>query len=170
MMIQFQTMQSQTSSWRSRKSEAKQGFYAMGGVKLNVLLSNTYETKVRLLDNWAYYPEYNNWANTQTFAKLGKFRGKNAKGDFGFMHAILALEAGMKWRIAENMFLYTGGYLEYGLNDPAKDNRIPTGDYIFPESELGLLEFSDQTNLMAVGIKLRLAFTRYRDQLSCPQF
>jgi hypothetical protein len=169
-MLQFQTMESQTSSWRSRRSEVKQGFYAMTGVKLNILLSNTYESKVATLFNAEHFLDIYNWGASQEFANLGKFRGKNAKGDFGFIHAILALEAGMKWRIATNMFLYTGAYLEYGLNDPAKDNRISTGDYIFPEQELGLLEFADQTNLMAVGVKLRLAFTKSRNQLSCPQF
>jgi hypothetical protein len=169
-MIQFQTMESQTSSWKSRRAETKQGFYAMTGIKLNVLLSNTYESKVATLFNAEHNPELNNWANTQEFANLGKFRGKNAKGDFGFIQAIFALEAGMKWRIADNMYLYTGAYLEYGLNDPARDNRISTSSYISPDDELGLLEFSEQTNLMAIGIKLRLAFIRYNDQLSCPQF
>jgi hypothetical protein len=173
LMIQFQTLESQTSTWRSkgRRTETKQGFYAMTGVKLNILLSNTYESKVATLHNTAYYPIYDNWAGTQEFASLGKFKGKNAKGDFGFIQAIFAFEAGMKWRISENMYLYTGAYLEYGLNDPAKDNRVPTGDYIFPDyQELALLEFADQTNLMTAGIKLRLAFIKYNDQMSCPQF
>ena len=170
MMIQFQTMETQTASWRSRRSESKQGFYAMTGVKLNILLSNTYESKVATLENTAYYTELNNWAATQTFANLGKFKGKDAKGDFGFIQAMFALEAGMKWRIAESMFLYTGAYMEYGLNDPTKDNRISTGDYIFPDQELALLEYAERANVMMIGIRVRLAFIRHLDQLSCPQF
>jgi hypothetical protein len=78
---------------------------------------------------------------------------------------------GMKWRIADNMYLYTGAYIDYGLNDPAKNNRIPTSDYIFPDyQELELLKFAEQTNLMTIGIKLRLAFTQNYNQLNCSQF
>ena len=170
LMIQFQSQQDQ--SW-NRKSDLSKSFYAMTGFKLNFSFNSTYESKVVSQHNTSYYPDFNNWANTQTFAGLGSFKGKNAQGDFGFIHALFTFEAGMKWRIADNMFLYTGAYLDYALNDPSKNNRTPISDndYIDPaNANLSMYEFSSQTNLITFGIKLRLALIKYSSQLSCPQF
>ena len=170
LLIQFQSRQNQ--SW-SRKADLAQGFYAMTGIKLNILFNSTYESKSSTLDNTAYYYKPDNWANTQNFAGLGHFKGKNANGDFGYIHALFTFEAGMKWRIADNMFLYTGAYFDYGLNDPTKSIRTPIADnnYIDPaNTDYSLLEFSNQTNMMTVGVKVRLSFIKYFSQLSCPQF
>jgi hypothetical protein len=168
-MFQFQSRQNQ--SW-SRKADLAQGFYAMLGVKLNILLSNTYESKVTTFYNVAHNLDQDNWADTQEFAGLGRFKGKSSNGDFGFVQALFSFEAGMKWRIADNMYLYTGAFLDYGLNDPSKNNREPIDEYISPKSleDLALLNFSSDTHLMTIGIKLRLAFIKYFNQLSCPQF
>ena len=110
LMLQYQTMPSQ-SSW-GRSSGSQQGFYAMGGLKLNILLSNSYESSIKTLRNEAYYPDFNNWAATQNFAGLGNFKGRKAKGNVGYVQAMLALEAGMKWRISNEMFIYTGAYFD----------------------------------------------------------
>jgi hypothetical protein len=144
----------------------------MAGIKLNVLLSSSYEAKVASLYNAAHVVELNNWADTQEVDDLGWYKGKPQKGDFGFIQAFLAVEAGIKWRISNNMFLYTGGFLDYALNDPTKNDRKPTSDYTTSESikNLALLEVAEQQNLMVIGVKLRLAFIKYSDQLSCPQF
>jgi hypothetical protein len=169
LMLQFQSKQSQ--AW-SRKADLAQGFYAMIGFKFNVLLSNTYETKVTTFYNIAHNIDLDNWADTQEFAGLGRFEGKSANGNFGYIQALFAFEAGMKWRIANNMYLYTGAYLDYGLNDPAKNNREPIGGYTSPEAleELALLDFSPNTHLMTIGVKVRLAFIKNLSRLSCPQF
>jgi len=170
-MIQFQTMQNQ-SGW-NRRNDAKQGFYAMAGVKLNILLNNTYESKMASIYNLEHVLDLDNWADTQEFIGLGKHKGKSSKGDFGYVQALLAIEAGMKWRVSDNMYLYTGAYLDYGLNDPGKNSKTPLDDYDyrFPKDmQLELLGFADRTNLLVIGIKLRLAFIKYFDQMSCPQF
>jgi hypothetical protein len=159
-MIQFQTIES-GSSWRSR-SNAQQGFYAKAGLKLNILLSNTYETEVTDGYNLAYFPSHDNTAGTQEFAGLGKFKGDKAKGNVGFVQAVFASEAGMKWRIANDMFVYTGVYFDYGLNDPVKDNRQPTSNYTSRESfqDFALLDFAERAHLMTIGFKISLAFIR----------
>ena len=169
-MLQFQSQQSQ--SW-SRKSDLAQGFYAMTGFKFNVLFNSTFESKIATLDNTAHYLDLDNIAGTQTFAGLGHFKGKNGQGDFGYIHTLFTFEAGMKWRIADNMFLYTGAYFDYGLNDPSKSSRTPIAEnnYIdLVNANLSMLEFSSKTNLMTFGVKLRLAFIKNFSQLSCPQF
>jgi len=171
LMFQFQSQQD-NYSW-NRRSTVSQSFYAMAGVKLNVLLSKSYESSIKTLRNEAYYPEYNNWAATQTFAGLGNFKGRNANGNIGYIHVLFSFEAGMKWRISDNMFLYTGPFLDFGLNDPTKNSRtlISDYDYINPtDLDLSLMAFSSQTNMMTIGVKVRLAFIKYSNQLSCPQF
>jgi len=159
-MLQFQTKQKQYWSWtRSQKA----GFYALGGIRINLLFNNKYEASVKELENHAYYTDMHNWAETQTFAKLGKFQGTNNSGklDFGVL-VMLALETGVKWRIDNNHFIYTGVFFDCGLNNPTKDNRRDYTEITSPNQlpDLGLLKFSDRLNAMAVGVKVRFAFTK----------
>ena len=65
-------------------------------------------------------------------------------------------------RVGNGVFLYTGAYLDYFLNDPAKNQRKPFANYIEPEylTNLALLAFADNINIMSAGVKLRLAFFR----------
>jgi len=150
-VLQFQT-----------NSEFSHDFYAMGGAKMLFWYRTNYETSVASLYNAAYYPEFDNWAATQTFAGLGKFDGATTTGNFTLgLSVMLAFEAGMKWRISQNVSLYTGAYLDYALSDPAKDQRKPLSNYIAAEQlkDLTLLQYTDKINLMTVGIKLRLSFS-----------
>jgi hypothetical protein len=159
-MLQFQTKQKQYWDWtRSQKA----GFYALGGVKVNLLFNNRYEAGVDQLFNAGYFPKEDNWQATQTFAGLGYYDGINTEGklDFGVM-VLFACETGVKWRIDNNIFVYTGVFFDCALNDPTKEKRQPYGNFTAPEylPDLTLLKFSERVNFMAVGIKLRFAFTK----------
>jgi hypothetical protein len=59
------------------------------------------------------------------------------------------------------------------LNDPAKENRNFYSDYAYPEdfAVFTLLKFTENMNVVTVGITLRLAFIRWHnDILKCPNF
>jgi len=164
-MFVFQTPQKQYWNWRQRQ---RASFYTMGGIKVHLLFSNTYEAEVKSISNAAYYTELGCWAATQTFAGLGYFDndgdGYNSSGkmDFGIM-ATFAVELGVKWRIHNNIAIYTGAFFDCGLNDPIKDSRQPYEKYIFEDKlidELTMLKFSNRAHLMTVGIKLRFAFSK----------
>ncbi|MDR2972746.1 MAG: hypothetical protein LBU83_12620 [Bacteroidales bacterium] len=159
-MFIFQTKQKQSWSW---KQDQKAAFYAMCGVKVLFLFDNKYEASVKTLRNEAYYPGMDNWATTQLFAGYGNFKGYANKGkmEFGVV-AMLAVEMGVKWRIENNMCIYTGAFFDCGLNDPIKDSRQSSGNYTDPESlkDLSILKVANKNYLMAVGIKLRLAFSK----------
>ena len=163
-MLQFQTKQKQYWSW---KRTQKAGFYAKGGIKVLFLFNNKYEIRLDSLNNIAKFTEFGGTQGTQTFAGLGTFsndkNGFNTDGklDFGIM-AMAALETGVKWRVDNNIFIYTGVFFECGLNDPIKDSRQPQNNFIWPEQleNLTIVNFSNKANLMTVGIKLRFAFTR----------
>ena len=160
LMLQFQTIEN-PSGW-GRRTNLSHGFYVKAGFKLNILLSNVYETSVTNLYNVGYFPDMENGAGTQKFVGFGNFKGTSSEGNFGFVQALLALEAGMKWSISGDMFVYTGAYFDYGLNDPAKNNRQPTSDFTSQESlqDFTLLDFTEKAHLMTVGLKVSLAFIR----------
>ena len=160
-MLQFQTRQKQYWNW-SRSQKA--GFYAQAGIKVHLLFNNKYEASVDSLFNAAYMPEFNNWAATQKFAGFGGFdEGYSSSGklDFGVL-VLFACETGVKWRIDNNLFVYTGVFFDCGLNDPIKDQRQPYENFNSEHqlADLTLLRFADKINLMVVGIKVRFAFTR----------
>jgi hypothetical protein len=171
-MVQFQTG-GQQSTW-GRKSTMGHAFYAMAGFKLNVLLNNDYNSGVEWLDNLAHYTDLDNWAGTQEFVGYGHFRGKTADWKFDFsIVGTLALEAGGKWQMTDNLYLYTGFFFDYGLNDPTRKSRKSAEEFIYPEdlTDVQLLEFSERIHPMMFGLKLRMAFTRGAStQMACPAF
>ena len=177
-MVQFQSRHE--NSWR-RKSSLEAGFYAMTGIKMNILLNSQYDAKVGKLENKAHFLDLDNWANTQEFAGLGRFKGNKAQGQLGYILPVYVLETGVKWYLSNDLVLYTGAYFEYALNDPTKEDRKAADDYFTQESfdalkktrtipEFSPLKFSDNMHLMSLGLKLRLTFIKTSNPLACPQF
>jgi len=167
-MLQFQTQSLPSINW---KKGNKANFYMMAGVKALFLFDNQYDGKVKSLYNAAYYPEFDNWANTQIFAGLSTFDGNKVDGKFKLnMLVMFAFETGIKWRIGNTLFLYSGVYYDCGLNNPSKKIRKPFEYYIYEEhlTNFTLLKLSNKMNLMTVGIKFRLAFFRIPKITSCP--
>ena len=152
-----------------------QQFYVMGGFKFGIPLVGKYEAKKTLLINEAYYPEWDNWAKTQTFAGDGAFRGKKSHGNLNFGVSVsLAFESGIHWRINENLSIYSGAFFDYGLNNVARgskqsfinyDHKNPENfttnsilsSYSNNDSSV-LTTFTGNVSTMAIGIKVRLAF------------
>ena len=161
LMLQFQSKQTQWD-W---KREHKIGFYTLFGIKALILPNSNYETGLSTLYNAAYYPEFDNWADSQTFAGLGHFDGKSNNGYSKLCFLpVLAFEAGIKRRITDYNFLYIGAFLDYALTDPAKDIRKLPNDYtaelIALNDDFMLMEFAEAMNLTTVGIKMRWIFTQ----------
>ena len=140
--------------------------YAMGGFKFGIPISGKYSSKNATITNEGYYPDLENSATTQEFAGYGPFRGKNFEGDLQPGVAVmLALEAGYKWRIADNLSVYTGLYFDCGLNNTIKDSAKSFVNYTnkhpkdFTTNSV-LTTFANKTKPMAVGIKLRFAMEK----------
>lgn len=166
-MLQFQTKPKYHFNWRKGQ---KSTFYAMTGLHLLLLLDNKYDMGIQNLNNMAYYPEIDNWAGSQSFKGLGRFEGNGKNGSFGIsVLAMFAFEAGVKWRIREKTYLYTGVYYNCGLHDPVKKYRTSPNEYITPESvdKINILAFSNRVNAMAIGIKLQLAFALKQKREVC---
>jgi len=148
-MAQFQTGQTKK-------------FYFMGGVKIGIPLSCEYKAFDGAITNKAYYPDYDNWLIDQEFAGYGKFEDINAQGEHNFSISVaLAVETGIKWSIRNTIALYTGVYFDYGLNNIAQNNGKSFVNYNNSNpSEFTVnsatVYSTNKTNVMAVGVKLRL--------------
>ena len=153
-------------------------FYAMGGVKIGIPLNGKYSVKNPTLTNKAWYPELQNEIDAPRFRGLGKFDDKSFDGTLDLGVAVmLSLEAGYKWSIADNISLYTGAYFDYGLNNVDKSNKKTfvnytieknnTADFTtnsvlasYSDSKNKSTTFTDKVNVMAVGIKVRVAMAK----------
>ena len=169
-MLQYQTRHNYLT-WRQR-TKSYYGFYFMGGIKVSIPINDTYQSEVMSLTNAAYYPELDNWAATQNFAGLGTFdAGSITEGSLSFDIGVnLALEAGFKWRVGDNVMLYTGAFCNFGLSNSVKDTRPPVRNTIAVNyiTDFPILSFSDNVNIAAAGIILRLSFYRSQDRSKCP--
>ena len=149
--------------------------YAMGGLKFGIPVTSKFSTKNATLTNEGYYPELDNSVDELEFAGYGTFKGKNFEGklDPG-VAVILAFELGYKWRIVDNLSVYTGLFVDYGLNNVIKNDPKSFVNYsnnhpkdFTTNSVLSSytdnkksLTFTDKTKVMAVGIKLRFAIEK----------
>jgi len=146
-------------------------FYILAGFKFGIPLTGKFKPDNAIFTNEAYYPKYRNWLTGQDFAGLGKFERKNPEGkvDFGFT-TMLSLEAGFKQRLNWKHFIYIGVYFDYGLNNSLKkgsEQSFVNYNYSELDPEGGfttnsvLSSFCDKTNIIAAGLKLRLAMRLY---------
>ena len=146
-------------------------FYFLAGFKFGIPISAKYKPGNATFTNEAYYPKYKNSLTGQEFAGLGKFERKNPDGniDLGFT-TMLSIEAGFKQRINWKHYIYVGVYFDYGLNNSLKKGsqqefvnykysvEDPTGGFT---TNSVMSSFCDKTNIIAAGLKLRLAMRMY---------
>ena len=90
LMVQLQTKMEPISA---RKKGKKVGLYVLTGVKTLFLINNNYTARITSLYNSAYYPEFDNWVDSQLDG-LGTFRGNTVNGKLKFnVLAMFAFEA-----------------------------------------------------------------------------
>jgi len=97
------------------------------------------------------------------------FPNKNTSGEFELKNPVyLAVEGGLKFGVGEGKYLYTGVFLDYGLNDIYKKsagkslleyNNASPADYIH-NSVLSANQFSVSNGIkpFTVGIKFKIGF------------
>ena len=92
------------------------GFYAAAGARIGIPLSGKSESTATF-ENRGYFHATHNWASTQTFMGFGTFTDMKQEEDMELKTAfMLSLEGGWKWSLSRKVSLYTGAYLDYGLN------------------------------------------------------
>ncbi|MCL2098766.1 MAG: OmpA family protein [Bacteroidales bacterium] len=149
----------------------KHQFYAAAGGKVGIPVIKSYKSAGASLQNAGYYSYESYTYTTQEFLGFGTFADRGSKGDLDLKPAFFAsAETGVKWRLSPSMSLYTGAYLDYGLNNTVNEQSSPFVDYVgnlalnsivhatYRDSRNDLNAYAGKLRPLAAGIKLRLAF------------
>ena len=165
LMLQFQT------------AKTKHQFFLAVGGKAGIPFNSEYSTSASF-KNEGFYAYENSLYDTQEHMGFGNFDGKKVKGDLDFKTAFfLSAETGMKWRLGKILSLYTGLYLDYGLNNIVEKKDVASIPFLVEYNSANppafavnsILQstyrqnetqraFTGKVNPIAVGVKLRLAF------------
>ena len=169
LMLQFQT----------NKPDRKHHFYAAIGGKVGIPVRGRFSNTADL-KNAGYFSYENSLYDTQRFMGFGSFPNRRSQGSLNFKTAFfLSAETGIKWRLNDRHSLYTGLYVDYGLNNTARAastrptlieynkanptafavNSIINSQYT-PMGSNTTQVFTDKIRPIAIGIKMRLAFGR----------
>ena len=144
-------------------------YYAKAGFKAGIPLIRNYSAKNVIITN---EPEYIDIGaplrdpNNLKFVGFGAFE-KSPKGkfDLGFT-MMLALEAGMRFRVFSDLTLYAGVYFDYGLNNSLKTTKDTFVAYNITDPEnftinSVLTDYTDKAKIMAVGVTVRVAMPQW---------
>jgi hypothetical protein len=134
--------------------------YLRAGLRLELPLRGSYRSHAASLTNMIYYPEHKMTLSQPAYKGLGEFSGKTSSGSLNFaLSATACVEAGVKWDVSRHMsfnrnqllfnrllsfnsrqnarnrrlYLYTGIYFSYGLNDVLRSDDM--GDVIHRNEE-----------------------------------
>jgi hypothetical protein len=154
-------------------------FYVAGGVKLGFPLSGEYKVGKTNINAVGYYPQYgeNAIVDAPAFSGFGTFTTVPNTKDLDFKVAVLlSLETGIKWKISNKLSLYSGIYIDYGLNDIRKEtvdkefliyNKNNPSNYTYNSALISQYSQSDQTKSLtekvmplALGVKIRLSYSK----------
>lgn len=153
----------------------KTKFYAAVGGKVGFPVESSYKIKSASIKTSGYYPQYGNELFTPAFMGFGEFQTPEKKEDLPLKTMImLSAESGVKWKLAKSLSLYTGAYIDYGLNnisDSRQNEKIVTYNSQSPAefkyhsildshyNESGRTQnFTGKVIPFSVGIKVALAF------------
>jgi outer membrane protein OmpA-like peptidoglycan-associated protein len=146
-------------------------FYAALGGKVGLPLSANYKNDLDELQAAGYYAHDDLLLNDPEFMGFGTFNKLSHKANLSLKTAFFAsAEVGVKWRLSDKLHLYTGIFVDYGLNNIRKNETVTTlieyndatADAYLPNSILASgvdnQDFVDKITPLAAGIKLSLAF------------
>ncbi|MCL2413809.1 MAG: OmpA family protein [Bacteroidales bacterium] len=169
LMLQFQT----------NKPGRQHQFYAAVGGKIGIPVRGRYNSTADFR-NAGYFSYENSLYDTQEFMGFGNFPNRRSQGSLNFKTSFfLSAETGIKWRLNDRHSLYTGLYIDYGLNNIARAastrptlieynkanprafvvNSIINSQYT-PMGSNTAQVFTDKIRPIAIGIKMRLTFGR----------
>jgi hypothetical protein len=140
-------------------------FYASGGFKFGFPISAQAEITPGTATTSGYYAhEDMTYVNLPQhgFVSNAKLPDIKKDIDLGFS-ATLALETGVRFTLTDKLFLYTGLYFDYGLNNIQKVNDKHLLEYdasnesTFKYNSVLNTGLVDKVNLLSVGLKIRVS-------------
>jgi outer membrane protein OmpA-like peptidoglycan-associated protein len=135
--------------------------YAMVGTKIGIPLSGKNKISADSVKNSGYRSFEDYEYTTQKFLGFGTFPGEKSKKNLSLQTAVLlSAETGIKWKLNKVLRLYTGAYIDYGLNSVIKRNQNSDRivEYNSQEKTFAFNNLIDEATPRAVGLKLRLSY------------
>jgi len=132
LMLQFQT------------EDVDRRYYIAAGGKIGIPLKGKYDTFANIRNCGRYeYEENSPCYDTQEFRGFGNFPGKKSSGDVDFKTVFfVSVEAGVKWELGDKLLLYTGAYLDYGLNNILDKQTVASLPYLVEYNSANPREFA----------------------------
>jgi hypothetical protein len=141
-------------------------FYLAGGIKFGFPINaEATITQGRVTTSGDFSYEQIEYVDLEEYGFVNNMPLAETKSkiDLGFS-ATLALETGVRFSLSDNVALYTGAFLDYGLNDirSVKDKHVI--DYQisapseFVHNSVLNSALTDKVNIFAAGLKIRLSF------------
>ena len=157
------------------KADAKRNFYVAAGLQVGIGANTVYMLRSDDVvtkgysDHTMQYYEFQDFSEYgEDFSKHGLDKYENVKSmnksDFGLVLSG-ALETGLRWKLRNEMALYTGIFLDYSFNDVRRDS--PTNGSInyddkgahtfnsFLQSQSDGTPMTGKIHPLAVGLRLR---------------
>jgi hypothetical protein len=139
-------------------------FVLAGGVKLGLPMSaKTTITPGSITTSGHYAYENRTYTDLPQYGFVTDQSGSVTKSDIELgLTTILSLEAGLRFSLSDKLGLYTGLFLDYGLNSIQKinDRHVveyqPSNPSQFKYNSILNTGMVDKINLMSVGIKVKL--------------
>jgi len=138
----------------------KHQFYATAGTKIGIPLSGKNKIYADSVKNSAYSKFEDYEYTTQKFMGFGTYAKQESEKKLALQNAVLlSAETGIKWKLSEELRLYTGIYFDYGLNPVTKrgNGSDRTIEYKSQEQTFDFNNLIDETTPLAIGLKLRLS-------------
>jgi outer membrane protein OmpA-like peptidoglycan-associated protein len=162
-------------------------FYARAGVSVGVPLAASYRTTSFSAVNRGYYTDMGSWGASQNEALgFGTYPSTTSSGALDLKVSVSAsLEAGLRWMLAEKWRLYTGLYVDYGLNNinggaavqpfvsyNPQQPAVPSVNSVLASTSqtasVNSRRLVDKIAPLAVGVKVGLAFACSRSAKVAP--
>ncbi|GHT07835.1 hypothetical protein FACS189426_02060 [Bacteroidia bacterium] len=159
-------------------------YLALGG-RVGFPFNSRYKSSGESFKTSGAYDNYGIVIESPKSQGFGTFSNQKYDNDIKFHTMyILSAEAGMKWMTSDNFSLYTGIYLDYGINNIAQKeskyflNYSPDAPASFPNESILNSRFTPQNEIpvsftnkvipAAIGLKIRLAFRFSEPRGCCP--
>lgn len=140
----------------------KHVFYVSAGARIGLPVSATFDQTASHLNTSGYFPYQDLELPLQSTANY------NASGDMDLkLSMMLSAEGGMRWQIGK-FGLYTGLYIDYGLNNMKQEGSsqvVKYNAYAPTSPKSGSLLNAPQTNkvqTLSCGLRLSLSFAPFK--------
>lgn len=138
----------------------KNGILGFAGAIISIPVSSSYKVTSGTITTSGYYKQWN--VELTDMPQHGFSTESERPSGNITLNTSFSLFAEMGWlhKMSDNLDLYMGGYINYGLNSIVSEGNISS--YLEGESYNSMITASDKVNLTSVGIKIGIRLLNNR--------